>query len=84
MTFDQYFSKYLDNKQIHIDCKDNLKKVKLMNLKFTFFLRKYGIYFAQPKICFSCHKTYLMVNNIIENNIDKFTILIMDYYAQSI
>ena len=68
MKFDDYFSKYLDNKQLHVKCKENLKESNIISLKFTFLLRTYGLHFANPKICFNCHKTYLTLYKIIENN----------------
>ena len=79
MKFDDYFSKYLDNKQLHVKCKENLKESNIISLKFTFLLRTYGLYFANPKICFNCHKTYLTLYKIIENNLKNIIILMLEY-----
>ena len=79
MKFDDYFSKYLDNKQLHVKCKENLKESNIISLKFTFLLRTYGLHFANPKICFNCHKTYLTLYKIIENNLKNIIILMLEY-----
>jgi len=82
MNFDDYFTKYLDNKQLHSKCKRNLKETNILSLKIIFLLRTLGLYFGSPKICFNCHKIYLSIYSTIENNIKNITILMLDYNTQ--
>jgi len=84
MNFDEYFSKYLDHEQLHFKCYENLKDINVLNLKFTFLLRTFGLHFGSPKICFNCHKLYLTTYNKLKNNLKHITMLMIKYNINSI